>query len=88
MDAVVVRGNWVMSDSKMSLSGIRKYLGGGGGISSKNSTLSVEFVGDGLLLGEIGWDESDCGGVSGTILSVSASENAGEGDREGGEGGS
>ncbi|XP_018343287.1 PREDICTED: neural Wiskott-Aldrich syndrome protein-like [Trachymyrmex septentrionalis] len=40
-------------------------------------TLSVEFVGDGLLLGEIGWDDSDdCGGVSGKILSVSASENA------------
>jgi len=33
----------------------------------------VEFVGDGLLLGEIGWDDSDdCGGVSGKILSVSA----------------
>ena len=33
----------------------------------------MEFVGDGLLLGEIGWDDSDdCGGVSGKILSVSA----------------
>ena len=51
--------------------------------------LSVEFVGDGTLLGEIGWDDSDdCGGVSGKILSVSASENAGEGERRGGKGGS
>ena len=49
----------------------------------------MEFVGDGLLLGEIGWDDSDdCGGVSGKILSVSASENAGEGERRGGKGGS
>ena len=49
----------------------------------------MEFVGDELLLGEIGWDDSDdCGGVSGKILSVSASENAGEGVRGGGEGGS
>ena len=49
----------------------------------------MEFVGDGLLLGEIGWDDSDdCGGVSGNILSVNASENAGEGVRGGGEEGS
>ena len=48
----------------------------------------MEFVGDGLLLGEIGWDESDCEGVSGKILSISASENAGGGDRGGEERGS
>ena len=53
----------------------------------KNSTLSVEFVGNGIPLGEIGIDESeDYGGVFGKILSVSASENAGDGDREGDEG--
>ena len=47
----------------------------------------MEFVGDKLPLGEIGIDESkDCGGVFGKILSVSASENAGDGDREGDEG--
>ena len=47
----------------------------------------MEFVGDGLPLGEIGIDESeDCGGVFGKILSVSASENADDGDRGRGEG--
>ena len=43
--------------------------------------LSVEFVGDGIPMGEIGigsTDESgDSGRVSGKILTVSASENAG-----------
>ena len=47
----------------------------------------MEFVGDGIPLGEIGIDESDdCGGVSGKILSVSAFKNADNGDRKGGEG--
>ena len=50
----------------------------------------MEFVGDGIPLGEIGigsTDESgDSEGVSGKILSVSASENAGDGDRGEGEG--
>ena len=50
----------------------------------------MEFVGDGIPLREIGigsTDESDdSGGVSGKILSVSAFENAGDGDQGGGEG--
>ena len=45
----------------------------------------MEFVGDGIPLGKIGIEltneSGDSGGVSGKIRSVSASENAGDGDQ-------
>jgi len=48
--------------------------------------LSVEFVGDGVLLRENGMEMTDESGVSGRvsekIRSVRASENARDGDRE------
>jgi len=50
--------------------------------------LSVEFVGDGIPLEEIGMELTDesgvRGGLSGNIRSVGASENAGNRDRGGG----
>ena len=56
----------------------------------KNSTLSVEFVGDEIPLEQIGMELTDESGVSGgfseKIRCVRASENPGDGDRGGGEG--
>ena len=55
------------------------------GISFRNSTLSVEFIENGVPLGENGDESRVSGGVSGKIHSVRASENADDGVR-GGEG--